>query len=137
MAKKHYYDISSMLATKAQYMILLGQRSNGKSYQAKMTVLTNAYKNKRKFVYLRRWKEDIKQKSTETDLTDGTEFSERRRGAAHRPALYRRRTQKRDRGPAARRRGHRGGRRFLPLYCGALRLRQKLFDPDHPKLCDG
>lgn len=58
MAKKKYYDISSILKTKAQYMILLGQRSNGKSYQAKLTVLENAYKNNRRFVYLRRWKED-------------------------------------------------------------------------------
>ena len=63
MARKKYYDISAMLETHAQYMMLLGQRANGKSYQAKLTVLTNAYKTGRKFVYLRRWKEDIKQKS--------------------------------------------------------------------------
>lgn len=63
MAKKNYYDITNMLMTKAQYMILLGQRSNGKSYQAKLTVLTNAYENGRSFVYLRRWKEDIKTKA--------------------------------------------------------------------------
>ena len=63
MARKKYYDISSILATKAQYMMLLGQRSNGKSYQAKNTILKNAYDKGRKFVYLRRWKEDIKAKS--------------------------------------------------------------------------
>ena len=63
MARKKYYDITAMLETKAQYMMLLGQRSNGKSYQVKMTILSNAYKTGRKFVYLRRWKEDIKQKS--------------------------------------------------------------------------
>ena len=34
-----YYDISNVLKTEAQYIILLGQRSNGKSYQAKLTVL--------------------------------------------------------------------------------------------------
>ena len=56
MAKKKYYDISNMLSTKAQYMMLLGQRANGKSYQAKKTVLSNAFKTGRKFVYLRRWK---------------------------------------------------------------------------------
>lgn len=63
MARKKYYDISAMLETHAQYMILLGQRANGKSYQAKWTVLSNAFKNGKKFVYLRRWKEDIKQKA--------------------------------------------------------------------------
>ena len=50
MAKKTYYDITNILMTKAQYMILLGQRSNGKSYQAKLTVLKNAYETERKLV---------------------------------------------------------------------------------------
>lgn len=70
MAKKTYYDISNMLATKAQYMMLLGQRANGKSYQAKQTVLTNAYDNGRKFVYLRRWREDIKTKAIDKYFGD-------------------------------------------------------------------
>lgn len=60
MAKKTYYDIADMWSTQAQYMLLLGQRANGKSYQAKMKVLENAYKNNEKFVYLRRWDSDIK-----------------------------------------------------------------------------
>lgn len=69
MAKK-YYDISNILETKAQYMILLGQRANGKSYQAKKTVLDDAYYNDRKFVYLRRYKADIKTKSVESYFED-------------------------------------------------------------------
>lgn len=68
--KKNYYDISNILKTHAQYMILLGQRANGKSYQAKITALKNAYENKRKFVYLRRWKEDIKTKAVESYFGD-------------------------------------------------------------------
>ena len=56
---KSYYDISNLLATDAEYMIMLGQRANGKSYQSKLTVLTEAYKSDTKFVYLRRWKADI------------------------------------------------------------------------------
>lgn len=68
--KKNYYDISNILKTHAQYMILLGQRANGKSYQAKLTALKNAYENKRKFVYLRRWKEDIKTKAVESYFGD-------------------------------------------------------------------
>ena len=74
-----YYDISRILKTNAQYMMLLGQRANGKSYQAKKTVIEDAYKNGGKFVYLRRWKEDIKAKAVNTyfedmnisELTDG------------------------------------------------------------------
>ena len=55
MSKKQYYSIDNIMKTNAQYMMLLGQRANGKSYQAKETVLTNAFKTGRKFVYLRRW----------------------------------------------------------------------------------
>lgn len=70
MAKKQYYDITNALATKAQYIILLGQRANGKSYQAKKTVLENAYNNDRYFVYLRRYKADIKTKAVEAYFAD-------------------------------------------------------------------
>lgn len=70
MAKKKYYDITNLLATKAQYMILLGQRANGKSYQAKLTVLENAYKNNKWFVYLRRYKADVKTKAVEAYFAD-------------------------------------------------------------------
>ena len=45
MAKSSkYYDITNLLSTKAQYLMLLGQRSNGKSYQVKETILKDAYK---------------------------------------------------------------------------------------------
>ena len=68
--KKKYYDITNLLNTKAQYMILLGQRANGKSYQAKKTVLEAAYANDRWFVYLRRYKADIKAKAVEAYFSD-------------------------------------------------------------------
>ena len=61
MAKRNYYNISNLLNTKAQWLMLLGQRANGKSYQVKKTVLEDAYNNKGKFVYLRRYRADIKQ----------------------------------------------------------------------------
>lgn len=72
MAKKkiRYYDIKNVLSTGAQYIMLLGQRANGKSYQAKKTVLTKAYKTGEKFVYLRRYREDIKQKSVKAYFED-------------------------------------------------------------------
>ena len=61
MAKRNYYNISNLLNTKAQWLMLLGQRANGKSYQVKKTVLEDAYNNKGKFVYLRRYRADMKQ----------------------------------------------------------------------------
>lgn len=61
MAKQKYYDITALLETEAQYMMLLGQRANGKSYQVKQTILKDAYKKGYKFIYLRRYREDLKQ----------------------------------------------------------------------------
>ena len=64
MKKKEYYNIKNLLSTNAQYLMLLGERANGKSYQVKKTVLERAYRgieeNTGLFVYLRRWREDIK-----------------------------------------------------------------------------
>lgn len=71
MAKKiRYYDMTNVLSTGAQYLMLLGQRANGKSYQAKKHVLTKAYKTGEKFVYLRRYREDIKQKNVTAYFAD-------------------------------------------------------------------
>ena len=61
MAKKQYYDITNLLKTNASYLMLLGQRSNGKSFQVKKTVLEAAYHHDKLFIYLRRWERDIKQ----------------------------------------------------------------------------
>lgn len=68
--RKKFYNIAPLLKTKAPYMILLGMRANGKSYQAKLTVLERAWKNKEKFVYLRRWREDIKMAAVESYFGD-------------------------------------------------------------------
>ena len=71
MGKKgKYYDITNLLSTEAHYMMLLGERANGKSYQVKKTVLTEAYKNNRWFVYLRRYQADIKAKSVNAYFGD-------------------------------------------------------------------
>lgn len=69
-SKKQFYNIAPLLKTNAAYMILLGMRANGKSYAAKETVLKEAYEKKTNFVYLRRWREDIKQASVESYFAD-------------------------------------------------------------------
>ena len=83
MKKKNFYDISSILKEHAEYNILLGQRSNGKSYQCKKLVLDEAWKKGLNFVYLRRMSKDVKPSMVEqyfgdivangyiTELTDG------------------------------------------------------------------
>lgn len=57
--KNKHYSLSNILAENAQYNLLYGERSNGKSYAVKMRVLEDAFKEDKKFVYLRRWREDI------------------------------------------------------------------------------
>ena len=65
-----YYSISNMLSTNARYMILLGQRANGKSYQAKLTVLNDYVQSGERFIYLRRRLEDIKTAAVEEYFGD-------------------------------------------------------------------
>lgn len=44
----------------AQYVIILGQRSNGKSYAVKELCLREAYEDGKEFAYLRRYDSDVK-----------------------------------------------------------------------------
>ncbi len=59
MVKQKYYSLSRMKEIAPEFAILFGERSNGKSYAVKEELLTNAWKNKRKFIYLRRWQVDL------------------------------------------------------------------------------
>jgi len=68
--KKNFYNIENLLKEKAQYSILLGQRSNGKSYQCKKLVLDEAYKKGLNFIYLRRMNADAKPSKVEQYFND-------------------------------------------------------------------
>ncbi len=59
--KKVYYNWDNLIATGATYLMALGARNIGKSYDIKIKVLRNAYKSDNKFGLVRRWKEDLKQ----------------------------------------------------------------------------
>lgn len=56
---KDHYDISNIYNTEAQYNILYGERSNGKSYMVKIVTLLDAFENGIEFGYIRRWREEI------------------------------------------------------------------------------
>ena len=70
MSKQKYYSLNNLLKTESQYKMLLGERSNGKSYAVKEYILNEAYKNNNQFAYIRRWKEDIKSISVESYFAD-------------------------------------------------------------------
>lgn len=59
--KKKYYNIDALWNVKANWLLLLGQRTNGKSYAAKNKIVELCWKNGWQMVYLRRWKDDVKQ----------------------------------------------------------------------------
>lgn len=69
--KKQYYDISNLMKVDATYKLLIGQRANGKSYQVKLRLaLKKAFKEHKKFIYLKRWEKDIKQDNVSSYFDD-------------------------------------------------------------------
>lgn len=55
-------DIHGILGTPAAYYLIIGERSNGKSYGALQEGLLRYYKTGKPFAYIRRWDEDLKPK---------------------------------------------------------------------------
>lgn len=57
--KKKYYNLKKILSFNADYNLIIGERSNGKTYGVLKHCIEEYIKNKNRFVYIRRWKEDI------------------------------------------------------------------------------
>lgn len=57
--KKKYYSLNKILSHKADYNLIIGERSNGKTYGVLKYCIAQYIKYGHKFVYIRRWKEDI------------------------------------------------------------------------------
>lgn len=74
-----YYRLTRILPQKAQFNILLGQRSNGKSFSVKEECVKEAFLGMGKLIYLRRWDLELKQDDIQDyfldtpvkDFTDG------------------------------------------------------------------
>ena len=60
MSKQIHYNIDNILLTNANYYLIYGEKSNGKSYQVKHKLGVEHYlESGNRFILLRRWKEDI------------------------------------------------------------------------------
>lgn len=73
MSKQIHYNIDNISKEKANFNLIYGEKSNGKSYQVKHKkgiipyleeqekekIIENAFNSKERFILLRRWKEDI------------------------------------------------------------------------------
>ena len=68
MAKEKikYWDIYPILSKQAQYNIILGERSNGKTYGTLKYCLEEYFSNGDEFAYIRRWDEDLVGKKGES-----------------------------------------------------------------------
>lgn len=58
-----YYDISKIDDTNATYRMIIGQRSNGKTYSVCKHIIENYFSKGEKAAYIRRWEEDITPKN--------------------------------------------------------------------------
>lgn len=61
-----YYTLDSILEKSADYNIIFGERSNGKTYAALLYGLTDYVKRGKQTAYVRRWREDIRGKRADT-----------------------------------------------------------------------
>lgn len=59
MSKINFYKLDSILKKKAQYNMIIGERSNGKTYAVLEYVVKQYFENKGTFAYVRRWHEDV------------------------------------------------------------------------------
>lgn len=80
---KKYYDLKAILSTNAYWNIILGERSNGKSYSVKKYCLDNFFNNGKEFFYLRRYTEDVKISSVENYFADFIDYLIKISGGAY------------------------------------------------------
>lgn len=60
MNKTIYWNIQKILQTKSDFNLVIGQRGNGKTFGVLKYFLEQYKKTKKRFIYIRRWEEDIK-----------------------------------------------------------------------------
>src|SRR5574344_1440820 len=56
---KKYYSLKKIMSENADYNIIIGERSNGKTYAVLEKILTDYVNEKKEGAYIRRWKDDI------------------------------------------------------------------------------
>lgn len=57
--KTKWYSLKNILEKNAQYNIIFGERSNGKTYSVKKLGIENYFNNHKQMAYIRRWSDDF------------------------------------------------------------------------------
>lgn len=67
-----YYSLTEILKKGADYNIIFGERSNGKTYASLAYGIENYVKTGKQMAYIRRWREDLRGKRAETLFANHT-----------------------------------------------------------------
>lgn len=67
-----YYDLGEILAKNADYNLIFGERSNGKTYAALRYGLEQFINTGKQMAYIRRWREDLRGKRAESLFANHT-----------------------------------------------------------------
>ena len=60
MFDSKYYNLNTILKTKSTYNMIIGERSNGKTYSALKYGIAQYFKNGSQIAIIRRWQTDIR-----------------------------------------------------------------------------
>lgn len=67
-----YYRLDNILSKNADYHLIFGERSNGKTYALLEYALIDYINNGRQFAYIRRWREDLRGKRADSLFNNHT-----------------------------------------------------------------
>lgn len=86
-----YYSLNNILKTNSDYNIIVGERSNGKTYAVLEYAIKQYVKNNEQTAYIRRWREDITAKRAATLFQNHIQngFIERITKGAYNTIFYR------------------------------------------------
>lgn len=84
-----YYDIGPIDATNAVYRMIIGQRSNGKTYSVCKHMVEDYFEKGYRSAYIRRWDEDIQPKHLASLFAPHYELIEQLSGGEYNSVAYR------------------------------------------------
>lgn len=86
---KQYYDIKPIDDTNAVYRMIIGQRSNGKTYSVCKHIIENYFSKGYRSAYIRRWDEDIQPKHLSSLFAPHYKLIEELSGGQYNSVSYR------------------------------------------------
>lgn len=84
-----YYNIGPIDATNAVYRMIIGQRSNGKTYSVCKHIIENYFSHGERAAYIRRWDEDIQPKNLASLFAPHYQLIEELSGGEYNSVAYR------------------------------------------------